>query len=63
MGEGTNSIVRKCTKCGPWDEVCEYCMKTEIEEQMICYCGRSFYRSDTVTDECESCYELRLEMR
>jgi hypothetical protein len=26
----------------------------------ICGCGRRFDRRDTVTDECESCYELRL---
>jgi hypothetical protein len=32
-----------------------------VEQQVICTCGRPFYRSETVTDECPSCYELRLE--
>jgi hypothetical protein len=30
------------------------------ERARICNCGRPYDRTQTITDECESCYELRL---
>jgi hypothetical protein len=32
-------------------------------ELKVCGCGRLFRPQDVVTDECESCYELRMEVR
>ncbi len=42
--------------------ICSICAD-EIEDQVMltCNCGRQYYRRDAVTNECMSCYELRLE--
>jgi hypothetical protein len=45
-----------CPHCGEPRHPGRQCM------QSICGCGRPYFRCDTITDECESCYELRREV-
>ena len=55
-----------CGKCGRLCSVafldCAGCAAADesAKDWRVCGCGRPYYRTETVTDECASCYELRL---